>query len=367
MIALTDFDIINGFAIDYMHSVLLGIVRKLMSLWFDQRNYREKYYIRKHIEEVNKRIQQIHLPTEIQRRPRSLNERSNWKANELRSWLLIYSVGTLYKVLPIAYLNNYIKLIAAIAIYLQSSISETDLQNAREYINAFLIEFEQLYGEENMLYNLHTISHLPDCVTNLGPIWSYSNFPFENNNGKLVSYVLSTTAVLNQICSKYGLCRTIIYSNFDEKVLQFQNLMSKKSHLVTSLNQPKLLGAPVLYHFNNSDFVSYSRVSIKNVMFSSAEYCKNKKCNDSVVKLKSNVYGTIFKILTANDNIFFLLKTIKVKTSHIDINCLNYFNIVESNAATLLVPFDDVESKCILCEFKELKYIVKFDGFTDKD
>lgn len=369
LIALPDFDVINGFAIDYMHAVLLGIVRKLISLWFDQRNFKQNWYIRKHIEEINKRIQTMNLPSEIQRRPRSLNERNNWKANELRSWLLIYSVGALFEFLPIEYLNNYMQLVAAISIYLQSNISEIDLKNAREYIYKFLMEYEQLYGKENMLYNFHTISHLPDCVANLGPIWSYSNFPFENNNGKLVSYVLSPTAVLNQICSKYDLRRYIVYSNFDIQVLKFQNSMSKTNHLLTSLTAPKILGVGTLYNFNNSSFLSYNRVSIKNVMFATFDYCINKKCDDSVVKLsKSNVYGRIVKILTNNDNIYFLINTIKVNASHFDIDCLNYLKIVESdNSKQLLVSVNDVDSKCILCDFGKLIYIVKFDCFVDKD
>lgn len=351
-----------------MHAVLLGIVRKLLSLWFDQRNFREKYYIRKHIEKVNERIQLMKLPGEIQRRPRSLNERNNWKANELRSWLLIYSVGALFKILPIEYLNHYVKLVAAIAIYLKTSISQIDLVDARQYIHSFVIDFEKLYGKNNMVYNMHTISHLPDCVDNLGPIWSFSNFPFENNNGKLVTYVLSPTAVINQISSKYGLRRTIIYSKFENKVLHFQNSISKTNHLVTSITGPKLLGIPIFCKFNNSEYLSYKRVSINNVIFSTSVYCKNKKCDDSVVRLKSNAYGKIIKILVKNNTIFFVLNIITVKNNHITIDCLNYLKIVEiQNSTNTLVSVNDIDSKCILCEFKELIYIVKFDCFSDKD
>lgn len=48
-----------------------------------------------------------------------------------------------------------------------------------------------------MTYNCHTLSHLPDCVKKLGPLWNYSNFPFESNNGVLVGYVKSPKGVLN--------------------------------------------------------------------------------------------------------------------------------------------------------------------------
>lgn len=57
-------------------------------------------------------------------------------------------------------------------------------------MNIFLKQFQELYGLENMLYNSHTLQHLADCVD-----LSYSNFPFENNKGKLIRYVNSPTFI----------------------------------------------------------------------------------------------------------------------------------------------------------------------------
>ena len=37
--SLTDFDIIDNDPVDYMHCVLLGVVRTLLSLWFDSEKY----------------------------------------------------------------------------------------------------------------------------------------------------------------------------------------------------------------------------------------------------------------------------------------------------------------------------------------
>ena len=41
LLTLPDFDIINN-PIDYMHCVLLGVDRTLLSLWFDSKNHREQ-------------------------------------------------------------------------------------------------------------------------------------------------------------------------------------------------------------------------------------------------------------------------------------------------------------------------------------
>ena len=39
------FDIVQGNSIDYMHSVLLGVVRKIMKLWFDSSNHSKEWYV----------------------------------------------------------------------------------------------------------------------------------------------------------------------------------------------------------------------------------------------------------------------------------------------------------------------------------
>lgn len=36
LLAITEFDIIRGCPVDYMHSVLLGVVKHLFKLWFHQ-------------------------------------------------------------------------------------------------------------------------------------------------------------------------------------------------------------------------------------------------------------------------------------------------------------------------------------------
>lgn len=70
-VGLPDFDLIDGFAIDYLHCVLLGVVPKLVGLWLDSRNWKEIFYIKDKVT-LNQRILKIKPISEITKKPRSI-------------------------------------------------------------------------------------------------------------------------------------------------------------------------------------------------------------------------------------------------------------------------------------------------------
>lgn len=78
-----------------------------------------------------------------------------------------------------------------------------DIGVANRLLLSFVDEFEDLYGTENMVYNVHQLRHLADCVELNGPLFAYSNYFMEDNIGHTVSFVNGTTDVTKQICSKY--------------------------------------------------------------------------------------------------------------------------------------------------------------------
>lgn len=74
------FDIVRGMPVDYMHGVLLGIVKMLFSFWFDNKKKKETYYIGDMISEIDERLLQCQPPDFISRLPRSLvKDRKYWK------------------------------------------------------------------------------------------------------------------------------------------------------------------------------------------------------------------------------------------------------------------------------------------------
>lgn len=381
LIAAPGFDLINGFAIDYLHSICEGVVKHLLSLWFDTTNHAEDFYIKHSIEKVNQNISKIQLPSEISRNPRTLLERHQWKANELRSWLLFYSVGALYGILGAKYLKHYAKLVAAIKIYLQKNITEHDLDSARNNLQSFVREFEGLYGKRNMRYNVHTISHMPECVENLGPLWAYSNFPFESNNGNLTNYVNAPKGVLHQICGKYTLSRVMDTPNFfnTDPVKKFENCVAINKHFTTSDIPVKLLGCfkPVKiiniesfnvynYIFDGIDFLSYDKFMLNNITFSTSKYCQSKKCNDSIIKLSTHIYGEIINIITQKKEIYVVLKQFNIskEISDIFITCRDYIPMEKSNKL-IVVPVNLIEYKCCIISLENIQYLTQFEKFHD--
>lgn len=79
-------DTIKGVAIVYMHTVLLGVARRHLSLWFDSSYSKEAFSLRKSLNVVDTRLRQIKPPNFISRTPRSISEHCKfWKASECRS------------------------------------------------------------------------------------------------------------------------------------------------------------------------------------------------------------------------------------------------------------------------------------------
>ena len=55
-----------------------------------------------------------------------------------------------------------------------------------------------------MTANVHLLLHLTECVRELGPLWVYSCFHFESQNGILKSLVHGTQHVEKQIISSFS-------------------------------------------------------------------------------------------------------------------------------------------------------------------
>ena len=87
------FDIVRGAAIDYMHLVLIGVLRMLMKLWFDQSHRKADWFMGGYVQEIDQRMAAVEPPIVISRIPRSIaNDLKHWKASEYRSFLLVYGV-----------------------------------------------------------------------------------------------------------------------------------------------------------------------------------------------------------------------------------------------------------------------------------
>ena len=89
---------VHGFVLDYMHLVLLGVMKRLFKMWF-KKNERSRHYIGDVGRgRVNRRLKSIRklLPCEFKRKSFTLDHISFWKAQEFRIFLLYTGNNIVY-------------------------------------------------------------------------------------------------------------------------------------------------------------------------------------------------------------------------------------------------------------------------------
>lgn len=106
-------------------------------------------------------------------------------------------------ILKAPYLKHPCLLVTAIFILSQDLITKQDLDLASNYLLVYVLDFQRLYGEKHMTFNVHVLLHKPKCVKKLGPLFAFSAFPFESGQGHLVRLVKGTRFVAQQIAKKY--------------------------------------------------------------------------------------------------------------------------------------------------------------------
>ena len=183
-----------------MHCVLLGVTRKLCTLWFGSTNCRNEWYnihvylykfyvyncyhiryIGLRAAQFDKMLLQIKVTSGILRKPRSIVQRKFWKghadvcnvcmslksaftASEWRSFLLLYIPAALCGILPDKYYVHAMLLVKAIRIMLGNSISFAALQQAEELIKYFCLLYEEYYGNRCNNFKIACTSSCDICT-----------------------------------------------------------------------------------------------------------------------------------------------------------------------------------------------------------
>jgi hypothetical protein len=73
-----------------------------------------------------------------------------------------------------------------------------------ELLRVFVQESAKLYGPTFVVYNVHSLIHVPDDVEKFGCLDSISNFPFESFLGKLKRSIRKPQYILQQINNRFS-------------------------------------------------------------------------------------------------------------------------------------------------------------------
>lgn len=196
--------LVSNVTLDYMHLILLGVVKKMITLWIHGENaYRLG---RLQILKISKRLENDMKPfisKEFGRRPQTLEFLKLWKATELRQFLLYTGPIVLRKILPKTMYDHFMTLHVLIRILCDEERHRNKLNYAENLAKHFIKSFAKIYGVHHVTHNVHGIIHLVEDAKLHGSIEKFSAFKFENFMQTLKNMIRKPEKPLQQIARRY--------------------------------------------------------------------------------------------------------------------------------------------------------------------
>lgn len=270
-------DFTKRIPLDYMHLVLLGVMKRLLGFWI--KGNQEVRLLKQDIELNNEKLKLIYksIPYEITRKPRLITEYEMWKGVEFRTFLLYYGPWLMKPFLKNHYFLHFLSLHCAIRILVCHDLLEKYIDYANELLRYFVAEFGDLYGQEYVNHNIHNLTHLTLDVNIFGPLDKFSCFPFENYMHSIKMMLKTSNKPLSQ---------------FIRRVYEFE------TYSASTVEQKLFLKEDGLRLINNEKAEGFSAMSYQNYRIET----KEPNCN---FVLKSNEPIKVVDILRIN-NIYYI-------------------------------------------------------------
>ena len=132
------------------------------------------------------------IPNCFARLPRSTKDLNRFKATELRQ-ILLYTSPIIFKGLMAsdAHYHHLCALNAGCCLLVDPKTAHTENRTAERLLTSFCEESKTLYAASFIVYNVHTLLHLPRIAMTHGSLESVSAYCFENYLGLLKRSVRS--------------------------------------------------------------------------------------------------------------------------------------------------------------------------------
>lgn len=352
MILFENFDLTNGFAIDYMHNAALGVTRLLIELWLGEHRLKNAYILPRDRILLNNRLTKLKPCSYVTRKPRSLEENKTFKASEYRNLLLYYLRFALTGLLGNDKVKHFELLSAATYMLLKSKISEREVIAAGEMLVKFANQFESIYGKEVITMNIHMLRHYADAVLQCGPLWAYSMFGFEEHLGTLKKSVHNGVDALDTISFDYCLNRAEVNTDLSERDAKMKKkvkLTLEEANKLIELNVDGLI---------NGEFKVSDSIEISRHIYTSKKSRRTKSI-DYFVQLKNETIGCVQFFVENRGGIFALVKVCAVIERHyhlLRINETDQFELFDSN---------DIQCKLMYMQIGCYKIVAREPNFYE--
>ncbi|XP_076313124.1 uncharacterized protein LOC143226245 [Tachypleus tridentatus] len=176
-----DIGMVTQVPLDYMHLVCLGVMRRLLLYWI--KGSLTCRLPSRSVLEISGRLLALapYSPREFARKPRALSEIDRWKATEFRQFFLYTGSFVLKDILQYkrtsvqqellsdTFYKNFVLLSVSMYILTSPRLCTHYVDYVRELLVFFVREYTQIYGHQEVIYNVHGLVHLADEVNRFGP------------------------------------------------------------------------------------------------------------------------------------------------------------------------------------------------------
>ncbi|KAF0721930.1 Uncharacterized protein FWK35_00030499 [Aphis craccivora] len=329
---------------DYMHVVLLGVMKRLLKFWV-----RGKKSVRLPTNKLNDCDSELkslrdYFPSEFVRLPRALNDIENYKGTELRN-VLLYTGQIIFKGrLNKSFYLHFLKLQCAIKILVTPDLCITENDLAYKLLIEFVTEYRTIYGATFITYNVHNLIHLPFYVKKHGCLDNFGAFKFENYLGiikKKIShscYPLQEAA--NRITEKMNILNTLVIN--ENYKLGKECEMDIKSLIMA----------------NNQGYTFYESITINSTNY----FISTKDPKNNYIMVKTHEIASVKHIVKTKYGHIFLMVCNFISSRYFDVPIPSDIIgtvIIDLNSQSSLVQLslNDIKYKCFVVNVSENKAI----------
>jgi hypothetical protein len=348
--------------IDYMHSILEGVVKRFFRSWFEEKynNQLPDKSLKESMYAINLRVMNIRPPSFIPNAPRDIFSWNLWKANEFLVFLLYYCLPVFNHIMKANYFAHLTKLVVAMQYLLGENINRNDLDDINDILVDFVKESSLLYGPSIMLSGMHELVHIVQCTIDSGPLNTVNVFMYEENNRGIISFLHGRDLVGDEFLKVFAVAQAlhtyvesfVINPKLKKFLKKYVDIRTSNNKLKTNQFDLKLgkLSEPLDNRFKelinknklNFKMIKFANtVSIDGISFTDSN--NKSRFNDSCVETPMGDIGFIYKIVVTRENkVYFILKRI-VKL----LDCFYY------------PPHEKYKSNIILCSVTNEFFICK--------
>ena len=222
-----NFNYLEGFPVEYLHLVCLGVTKRLLELSFNVGETRIRNTKRKlsSTKLYNEKMRVQLVVFEFGRRGRNLDFKV-MKGEEFRNITMFFFPYILDSIEEPIQGKNERKLWLIFVFQIRAFVlPDNEFKNVKDEeinycINSFQVLFEKLFGTSNSSYNIHMMCHLKE-VRKRGKLTDTSTFKHESYYGEMrASYVTGTASTGKQILQNAYIRRSLPH-NHCRKPLKF--------------------------------------------------------------------------------------------------------------------------------------------------